>query len=140
VTSETATRFAEPVRFILVGVVNTVDYYALFLLLHTKLWYLVAHVIAFTLSMCGSFFLNCWFTYRVRPTLRKFLLFPVTNATNFVITTGGVAALVQAGHMEPRYAVIVAAVFAVPFTFVLSRRILKGSAGRAAEPHATSPA
>ena len=59
----------------LVGLVNTGVYYALYLALLNRLPYLASHVVAFVLSMVGSFFLNSLFTYRVRPTWRKFLLF-----------------------------------------------------------------
>jgi putative flippase GtrA len=112
------------VRFALVGVVNTGTYYVLYLLLLTWLPYIAAHVIAFTLSMIGSFFLNSWFTYRTRPTWRKFLLYPLTNAANFVITTGGVYLLVDVMHFGSRYAPLIAAASAVPITFVVSRAVM----------------
>ncbi|MFF2523644.1 GtrA family protein [Streptomyces liangshanensis] len=124
------------VRFALVGVVNTGTYYALYLLLLTRLPYVAAHVSAFTLSMVGSFFLNSHFTYRTRPTLRKFLLFPLTNAANFVITTSGVYVLVDVLRLSSRYAPLAAAGAAVPITFVVSRAIMLRP-DRAAE--ATSP-
>ncbi|MGW0288329.1 GtrA family protein [Streptomyces sp. NPDC003236] len=71
---------AQMARFALVGVVNTGTYYGCYLALLTALPYLAAHVIAFALSMTGSFLLNSYFTYRTRPTWRKFLLFPPAAA------------------------------------------------------------
>ncbi|MGQ4515212.1 GtrA family protein [Streptomyces sp. DW26H14] len=114
------------IRFALVGGVNTGTYYVFYLALLSGagLPYVVAHVIAFVLSMIGSFFLNSWFTYRTRPTLRKFLLFPLTNVANFVITTGGVYVLVDLLGMNDTYAPLVAAAAAVPITFVVSRTIM----------------
>jgi putative flippase GtrA len=82
----------EGIRFVAVGVVNTADYYAIFLLLDRVTWYLLAHVVAFVGSSCGSFFLNCRFTYRVQPTWRKFFLFPLTVGVNFAVTTAALAA------------------------------------------------
>ncbi|MYQ83271.1 GtrA family protein [Streptomyces sp. SID4936] len=111
-------------RFALVGVVNTGTYYGCYLVLLTWLPYIAAHVTAFALSMVGSFFLNSWFTYRTRPTWRKFLLFPLTNAANFVITTGGVYLLVDLAGFSSRYAPLVAAAAAIPITFVVSRTIM----------------
>jgi putative flippase GtrA len=96
----------------------------LYLLLLTRLPYVAAHVIAFTLSMVGSFFLNSRFTYRTRPTLRKFLLFPLTNAANFVITTSAVYLLVDVLRLSSRYAPLFATGAAVPITFLVSRAIL----------------
>lgn len=115
---------AQMIRFALVGVVNTVTYYGSYLALLTRLPYLAAHVIAFASSMTGSFLLNSYFTYRTRPTWRKFLLFPLTNAANFVITTGGVWLLVDLVGFSSRYAPLVAAVAAIPITFVVSRAIM----------------
>ncbi|WP_406342185.1 GtrA family protein [Streptomyces sp. NBC_01578] len=115
---------AQMARFALVGVVNTGTYYGCYLALLTVLPYLAAHVIAFALSMTGSFLLNSYFTYRTRPTWRKFLLFPLTNTANFVITTGGVWLLVDRAGFSSRYAPLVAALAAIPITFAVSRAIM----------------
>jgi putative flippase GtrA len=114
------------IRFALVGVVNTINYYLVYLLLHLFLPYLVAHVIAFVLSMIGSFFLNCYFTFKQRPTWSRFLLFPLSTLTNFVITTVGLYLLVRFAGMNERIAPLVAASVAVPVTFVVTKVILVG--------------
>jgi putative flippase GtrA len=112
------------VTFAVVGVINTGTYYGLYLVLLLRLPYLLAHVLAFLLSMTGSFFLNARFTYRTRPTLRKFLLFPLTNAANFLITTAGVYVIVDVLHAGSRFAPLIASAAAIPVTFVLSRWIM----------------
>ncbi|MER5770344.1 GtrA family protein [Streptomyces sp. NPDC001985] len=111
-------------RFALVGAVNTGTYYGLYLLLLTRLPYVWAHVGAFLLSMVGSFFLTSYFTYRTRPTWRKFLLFPLTNAANFTVTTAGVYLLVDILRLDDRHAPLIASAAAIPITFVLSRTIM----------------
>ncbi|GAA3394841.1 GtrA family protein [Streptomyces roseoviridis] len=113
-------------RFGLVGAVNTGTYYGLYLLLGHWLPYIAAHVAAFALSMVGSFFLTSYVTYRTRPTWRKFLLFPLTNAANFVITTAGVYVLVDLLGVDTRYAPLLAAAAAIPVTFLVSRTIMLG--------------
>ncbi|MFG2149009.1 GtrA family protein [Streptomyces sp. NPDC048696] len=112
------------VRFALVGVVNTGAYYGLYLLFLRWVPYVAAHVTAFLLAMVGSFFLNSYFTYRTRPTWRKFLLFPLTNAANFVITTTGMYVLVGVLGLSSTWAPLIAAAAAIPVTFVLSRTIM----------------
>ncbi|QNP63687.1 GtrA family protein [Streptomyces genisteinicus] len=114
------------VRFASVGVVNTGTYYGLYLVLLRWLPYVAAHVAAFGLSMVGSFFLTSYFTYRTRPTWRKFLLFPLTNAANFAVTTGGVWLLVDVLGQNRAYAPLIAAGAAIPVTFVVSRTIMLG--------------
>ncbi|KUM99959.1 sugar transferase [Streptomyces yokosukanensis] len=110
--------------FAVVGVINTATYYCLYLMFLGWLPYLAAHILAFTLSMVGSFFLNARFTYRTRPTWRKFLLFPLTNVTNFLITTAGVYVIVDVLHAGSRFAPLLASAAAIPVTFVVSRRVM----------------
>ncbi|WP_106969875.1 MULTISPECIES: GtrA family protein [unclassified Streptomyces] len=132
-TRTTETAAAPPARpmarqilvFSAVGVVNTGTYYGCYLLLLTRLPYLAAHVLGFLISMVGSFFLNAWFTYRIRPTWRKFLLFPLTNATNFLLTTAGLYLIVDVLHSGSRFAPLLASAAAIPFTFVVSRMIMQ---------------
>lgn len=123
------------VRFALVGVVNTATFYGFYLALHPWMPYFLAYTCAFVLSMIGSFFLNTYFTYRTRPTWRKFLLFPLTNLTNYVVTSVGVFVLVEWVHMNDGIAPLAAAAAAIPFTYVLSRRILTAKeGGRPSDP------
>ncbi|MET8807790.1 GtrA family protein [Streptomyces sp. NPDC004546] len=110
--------------FAAVGVINTATYYCLYLLFLNWLPYLFAHVIAFVTSMIGSFFLNARFTYRTRPTWRKFLLFPLTNVTNFLVTTSGVYVIVDVLHAGSRFAPLLASAAAIPVTFVVSRWVM----------------
>lgn len=124
-------------RFALVGVLNTATYYGLYLLFGLFLPYLGAHVVAFVLSMIGSFFLNCYFTFRTKPTWRKFLLFPLSNATNFVVTSVGLYVLVQFFGINQRIAPLLAASVAIPVTFVVAQLVLAGR-HRAAEPELAS--
>jgi putative flippase GtrA len=113
-------------RFAVVGVVNTGVYYGTYLLLRTVVHYLAAHLGAIAVAMVVSFFLNCLWTFRTRPTWRKFALFPLTNATNYVMTTVGVVVLVEWFGMDERLAPLVAAAAAIPVTYLLSRRVLTG--------------
>ena len=113
-------------RFVVVGVVNTGVYYAFYLVAHAVAPYLVAHLVALAVAMVVSFFLNCYWTFRTRPTWRKFLVFPLTNATNYVLMTVGVVVLVEWLHVGQRIAPLISAVAAIPVTFLLSRWVLIG--------------
>uniref|UniRef100_A0AAU2V9A7 GtrA family protein n=1 Tax=Streptomyces sp. NBC_00003 TaxID=2903608 RepID=A0AAU2V9A7_9ACTN len=133
-------QLGQVIRFGFVGGVNTGTFYAFYWpLLHlAHLPYFVAYTIAFLLSMVGSFFLNTYFTYRTKPTWKKFLLFPLTNVTNFVVQSAGLFALVHWVGMNQTIAPLVAAVVAIPFTYLLSRKILV-SGHKEAEPEAVAP-
>jgi len=114
----------QALRFGLVGVVNTLIYFGLYLVILRWTPYLVAHFVAMVVAMVASFFLNVYFTYRTRPTWRKFLLFPLGNLASYVILTGGIALLVEAFHVDTRIAPLIAASIAIPVTFVLTRTVL----------------
>lgn len=116
---------AEVVRFGLVGVANTAVYYLTYRLLLLVMPYLAAHVLAWGVSVVGSFLLNCWFTFRVRPTLRRFLLFPASTLVNFVLTTVGSAAVVSGLGWDERYATVLMGIAAIPATFVVTRFVLR---------------
>ncbi|RSS81089.1 GtrA family protein [Streptomyces sp. WAC06614] len=133
-------QLGQVVRFALVGGVNTATFFGIYLLLHPWMPYFAAYTLAFVLSMVGSFFMNTYFTYRTRPTWKKFLLFPLTNVTNYVIQSVGLYALVTWAGLGTRIAPLVAAVVAIPFTFLLSRRILVPGAARAAAAQEEQPA
>lgn len=128
---------ARVIRFGLVGVVNTAVYYGLYLLFKLAVPYLAAHVLAFCLSMVGSYFMSCYFTFRTKPTWRKFLLFPLSNATNFVITTVGLYVLVSLLHLDQRIAPLIAAAAAIPFTFVVAQFVLVDRSRRPVESEST---
>lgn len=132
------------VRFGVVGTINTGTYYALYLGFHRFLPYLAAHCLAFVIAMVGSYFLNCYFTFRVRPTWRRFLLFPLSNAANFAITSLGLYVLVGLLHANQTFAPLAAAAIAIPITFVVAQFLLVGkpAADRAAPrdtPDAPAP-
>lgn len=114
----------QALRFGLVGVVNTLIYFGLYLVILRWAPYLVAHFVAMVVAMVASFFLNVYFTYRTRPTWRKFLLFPLGNLASYVILTGGITLLVEVLHVDTRVAPLIAASIAIPVTFVLTRTVL----------------
>lgn len=124
------------IRFAAVGVVNTATYYGSYLVLKLIMPYLVAHVVAFILSMIGSYFLNCYFTFRTKPTWKSFLLFPLSTATNFVVQTVGVFVLVEWFGFNKTVSPLLAAAAAIPVTFIVAKAVLIGKHSEA-RPAAT---
>ncbi|SDY13790.1 GtrA family protein [Thermoactinomyces sp. DSM 45892] len=114
------------IRFIIVGVVNTVHFNLLYLIMYRFFsWgYYVSFLLAFVISMVGSFFMNSFYTYRVKPTWKKFIQFPMTNAVNFVVTTIGVYVLGDLLDWNKTISPFIASLIAIPFTFIISKKIL----------------
>lgn len=114
-------------RFGLIGVANTVVYYLAYRLLLIAMPYLVAHVAAWSVSVLFSFLMNCWFTFKVRPTLRRLVAFPTSSFANLFLTTFGSIVLVSGLHVDERYATLIMGILAIPATFWLTALILRPS-------------
>ena len=117
-------------RFVFVGVVNTLSYYTIYLVLHniSSLPYLLAHLAGFLISLNISFFLNCYVTYRIKPTVKKYLYFPLTQVVNMSVSTALIFIFVEFFHLNSNIAPFAAVLFTVPITFVVSGKILKDTA------------
>lgn len=115
-------------RFVLTGGFNTFNYYFMYLILFeiTNLPYLYAHMSAFLYSAFFSFFLTTMYTFGERPTLRKFIAFPITFLPNFLISTLGTLILVNNNILSETYASLIAMFLAIPITFVVSKIVIKG--------------
>lgn len=116
-------------KFALIGIVNTGVYYALYLsglhLVHVP--YVTAHWVAVVISMIGSFFLNCYVTYGVKPTWARFVRFPLTQAVNVLVTFILLFLLVEWFGMNSSAAPIAALFVTVPITFVVTGKVLKAA-------------
>jgi putative flippase GtrA len=117
---------AQMFRFVLVGILNTANYYILYLLfIHVcSLPYLVSHFLAFLISMVGSFYFNSYFTYRVKPTLKKFLQFPLTYVVNITVSSSALFLLVDIMHLNENISPLIAQGITIPATFFVSKKVL----------------
>ncbi len=112
------------IKFCLVGVVNTLVSYVVYLGLRLLLPYLLAHVLGWAVGVVVSFLLNCRFTYRVKPTWRGFALFPLSSIPNIVLSSAGVLLMVEVFGWDQRIAPLVATALAVPISYGIARTIL----------------
>ncbi len=114
------------IRFILTGGLNTFNYYLMYLILFDvfDFKYLVAHITAFLYSAFVSFFFTTMYTFGERPTLKRFILFPITFLPNLIISTFGTLALVSSGLVSETFASLIAMCLAIPITFLVAKLVL----------------
>lgn len=119
----------EFIRFVIVGGINTFHYYIvyIFFLYLLEIHYFSAHIIGFISSLMGSFFLNTLYTYRVKPTWGAFIRFPLTQLINSITMAVLLFLFVEQLHMNRSIAPMLAVVFTIPLTFILTGRVLKTS-------------
>ncbi|GEQ05855.1 GtrA family protein [Staphylococcus gallinarum] len=120
----------EIIKFIIVGGINTVDYYIvyLFLLKILGLNYLISHLTGFIVSFIISYYLNCYFVYKVTPTWKKFIQFPITQVINMGMQTLLLYIFVQWFQVSSVIAPFVGLIITIPITFILSKYILRDEA------------
>ncbi|MEB8093517.1 MULTISPECIES: GtrA family protein [Mammaliicoccus] len=119
--------YIEVIKFIIVGVINTLNYYIIYIFLLDILTvhYLLSHISAFIVSFILSYFLNCYFVYKVTPTLKKFIKFPLTQVINMGMQTILLFIFVQILKLNADFAPFIGLLITIPITFLLSKRILK---------------
>ncbi|MFL0194664.1 YfhO family protein [Clostridium sp. WILCCON 0269] len=113
-------------RFAVIGVINTIHYYVWYrILLWLQIPYVLSHTIAFIISMIGSYFLNCFFTFRTKPTFRKFISYPLTTLSNYIISTVSLVLLVNLFNIASSVAALLASILPIPITFMVTHHVLK---------------
>ena len=118
-------KYSSFIRFAIVGCINTLNYYLLYILfMFVGLPYIFSHSAAFGISMIGSFYLNCYYTYKVKPTWKKFIQFPMTYVVNYSVSTLSLFVIVDLLHLNAFIAPIISMLLPIPFTFLVSKWIL----------------
>ncbi|MGS2912330.1 flippase GtxA [Staphylococcus aureus] len=120
---------AEILKFIIVGGINTLNYYVVYLLLLKLLHieYMISHITGFIVAFVISYYLNCYFVYRVKPTWRKFISFPITQIVNVSLQTVLLYVFVSWLNLPAEIAPFAGLIITIPITFILSKWILTDS-------------
>ncbi|MCF3944057.1 GtrA family protein [Oceanobacillus sp. APA_J-5(13-2)] len=116
----------EFLRFALVGICNTINYYILYLffLELANIHYFISHWVATLISMVISYFLNVYFTYKTKPSWKSFFMFPLTQVVNMIVQAIFLAVFVEFIGISSVIAPFIAIILTVPITFVITRRVL----------------
>ena len=117
----------EFVKYAIVGCINTADYYLSYLVFMDifKFAYRISFVLGYVVSILGSYFLNTYFTYKQKPSVKKFLIFPLTYIPNFIIQYLGIILLVDRLNMSSKVAPVITAIVATPITFFVIKYVIK---------------
>ena len=127
ITIRDRSNLVEFMKYTIVGCVNTADYYLSYLIFMDifKFSYRISFVMGYVVSIVGSYFLNTYFTYKQKPNLKKFLLFPLTYVPNFIIQYFGIIILVDKININSKLAPVITALVATPITFFVMKYVIK---------------
>jgi putative flippase GtrA len=115
----------EFLKFGIIGVINTVNHQILYFMFKTFMPLSLAHLLGMAISMIGSFYMNCYFTYKQKPTFKKAVLFPMTYLPTLIGSTIGVVILELIDFIPENYISLVATLAMIPFSYLISSHILK---------------
>ena len=116
----------EVFRFLVVGAINTLVGYLLYLAALTVLPYTVAYTAAYALAILSSYALNTYFVFRARWDWRRLLAFPLVYLIQYAASLAFLSLLVERLSVSEKIAPLLVVVVIVPITFFASRYVLKG--------------
>ena len=117
------------IRFGIVGVMNTINFYLIYyILLLLSLPYMPSYIIAYGLSMIGSYFLNTFFVYKSTVSIKKFLQFPLVYVVQFLINLVAIYVCVEIFGIREELAPFLFLPITVLITFTLTKFIIEPKA------------
>jgi putative flippase GtrA len=120
----------EFVGFILVGLVNLLLTYALYLILGLFLPYPAAYTISYACGILISYLLNARFVFRSPIRISKAAQYPIVYLAQYLLGLAVLYLLVERAHVSSRIAPLLIPALTVPATYVLSRYLIRGSLSR----------
>lgn len=112
-------------KFILTGAINTLITYTIYLILIPVIPYKIAYSIGYVCGVMVSFFLNTFFVFKAKATLKKFFRFPIVYIFQYILNIVFLYITVEKFSVNKKYAPIVVIILSIPITFILSRLIIK---------------
>jgi putative flippase GtrA len=115
----------EFLRFLIVGGINTVVAYGVYLVLLQWLRYEIAYAIGYVTGIATAYALSTAFVFRQPMRPRSAARFPLVYAVQFLVSLGLLRLAVEAFDVPQWLALAVSVVLTMPITFVLSRWIVR---------------
>lgn len=117
----------EFLRFLVMGGVNTIAAYLVYLLLLHWLRYEWAYTIGYAVGIAMAYVLSATFVFRTRMQKRSATRFPFIYLAQFLVSLGLLKFAVEIIQIEPWLALGFAVILTIPVTFLLSRWVLHAS-------------
>ncbi|MGG4144514.1 GtrA family protein [Paenibacillus algorifonticola] len=117
-------RFRQIIGFGLVGLLNTVVTYFLYLALLSIFNYSMAYSISYIAGIVISYVFNTLFVFKQPVSIKSFLKFPVVYIVQYLLNLLLIYLFVEQFHISDKLALIISIFFSFPITYVLSKYVL----------------
>ena len=115
-------------RFIVIGFVNSVLTYVIYLFFHLFMEYRIAYSVSYITGIFTSYYLNSRYVFMYKFNFIKALQYPVVYMVQYVIGVSSLYVFVEMFNISEIVAPILTVLITMPVTFYLSRTIIKGRA------------
>jgi putative flippase GtrA len=115
----------EPVRFVLAGGLNTVTVYAAYLVLLPLIGYAIAYSVTYAAGIFLSYYLSARFVFRRPLQWRHAIQYPIVYVLQYGSGITLTTLLIERVHLSAEFVPALVIAITLPFTFWLSRRIIK---------------
>ncbi len=120
--------YIESSRFVMVGGINTILSYAIYLLLLSIASYITAYSISFVVGIVSGYALNTLLVFKQPWSLKKLFQYPLVYLAQYLVGIVLLSILVDYLNINERLAPLIIVVLLLPLTFVLSKKIIKPGA------------
>ncbi|WP_443070040.1 GtrA family protein [Sulfurospirillum sp.] len=111
-------------KFIVVGFLNTVISYILFIAFLSILNYQASYTLSYCLSIGISYLLNTKIVFNVNRSIKSFLRFPLVYLVQYIFGFIILYLLNQYTKIENHIGILIVIFLSIPLTFILSRVVL----------------
>ncbi|MFB9068173.1 GtrA family protein [Pseudofulvimonas gallinarii] len=112
------------IRFVLTGLVNTGMSYAVYLTLLRAIGYHAAYVLAFLCGLGVSLVLNLRWVFRVPPTWKRIMRFPLVYLPQLLAGMALNHGLIRGVGIDPRVSALVVIAAFLPFNYLIAKLVL----------------
>lgn len=111
-------------RFLMVGCLNTLATYLLYLGLLLLFSYNLAYSCAYVGGIVFSYYLNVLFVFKKKVSWKSFLQFPLVYVLQYGLSIGIMNFLILYGEITQTMAPVLAIILTIPVTFLMSKFIV----------------
>ena len=126
-------RNLEFLRFLIVGTINTVVGYMIYISLTFYFIYSIAYSISFVFGVLISYYLNTKFVFQEALSWKKLVRFPLVYVTQYLMGLMLMFLLIEKFSISLFVAPLLVVIITTPITFFISRWIIKPNSKRALE-------